>query len=511
MTTELFIGAVGLAGAVIAVVALLSGLVERSGVPQVGVLLALGAALGPAGLGLLEVTLESPVLRVVATLSLTLVLFTDALSLDLGELRRHARLALLVLGPGTLLSAALVAWAGWWLLDLHPAAAAVLGAALASTDPVLLRGLLRRPDLPGEVRQALKIESGLNDVVLLPVVLCALPFLASGPLPDAAGWGSLALDLMVLGPGAGLLAGVVAIQLLNFARQRIGVRRDYESLYSLGVAFSAFAAAEAVQGSGFLAAFAAGLVIASFDLELCDCFMEYGETTAELLLLFTFVLFGSSLVWSGLAILDGPTLAFAAVALVARPLACLLSLVPTRLSTRSRALIAWFGPRGLSSLLLVLVAVFAGAPDGERLFALSSLVVLLSVVIHGGSLMAVGRLGPRRRAGAPEELAAVAPAPFANAATPGHAAEAEPDAAAAAPRSGPADPSGDEPRLTVAEVQAMRAAGLRVTLLDARSHEAWASSEESLPGSVRIDPVLPVRSARSLALPPDDWLIAYCT
>ena len=72
-------------------------------------------------------------------------------------------------------------------------------------------------------------------------------------------------------------------------RDRIGVRRDYESLYALGIAFTAFALAERVGGSGFLAAFAAGLVIAAQDLELCDCFLEYGEATAEMFLLLTFV------------------------------------------------------------------------------------------------------------------------------------------------------------------------------------------------------------------------------
>src|SRR5512145_1134223 len=102
-----------LVGGVIIIAALLSGLIDRSDLPQVGVFLALGAALGPAGLGLLDVTLESPFLRVVATLSLLLVLFTDAVSLSVAEVRRHGGLAFRVLGPGTLLSAGLIAFAGW--------------------------------------------------------------------------------------------------------------------------------------------------------------------------------------------------------------------------------------------------------------------------------------------------------------------------------------------------------------------------------------------------------------
>ena len=169
--------ALALVGVVILIAALLSGLVERSGVPQVAIFLGLGAALGPAGLGALDVGLDSPQLHVVATLSLALILFTDALGLDLRQAREHKLLALLALGPGTLISAALYAAAAWWLLDLSPPAAAILGAALASTDPVLLKGLLRRPSLPAGARNALRLESGLNDVVLLPIVLVALALL----------------------------------------------------------------------------------------------------------------------------------------------------------------------------------------------------------------------------------------------------------------------------------------------------------------------------------------------
>src|SRR6185369_13308203 len=102
--------------------------------------------------------------------------FTDAVSLNTKEVRRRSGLTFRMLGPGTILCAALTAVAAWWLLKVPPASAAILGAALASTDPVLLRGLLRRRDLPATARQALQLESGLNDVVLLPIVIIALAF-----------------------------------------------------------------------------------------------------------------------------------------------------------------------------------------------------------------------------------------------------------------------------------------------------------------------------------------------
>src|ERR1044071_7650309 len=359
MGAESLVAGLAIIGIVIIVSALLSGLVDRSGLPQVAVFIFIGAALGPAGFGVFDMTLTSPVLRVVATLSLSMVLFTYAVTLNTKEVRRRAGLAFRMLGPGTILCAALTALAAWWLLGIPPALAAILGAALASTDPVLLRGLLRRRDIALVTRQALQLESGLNDVVLLPIVVVAIALTGQHELPSTS-FSKIGFGLFILGPGAGIAIGLIAVAALDLIRKRIGGRRDYESLYSLGVAFSAYAAAEAVHGSGFLAAFAAGLTIAALDVELCDCFIEYGGVTAEMLLLFTFVIFGSSLIWTGFSRLHWPTLIFAGLAMLIRIPIYLLSLIGSPVDRRGRLLIAWFGPSGLSSLLLVLIPVFAG-------------------------------------------------------------------------------------------------------------------------------------------------------
>lgn len=489
---ESFAAVLALVGIVILVAALLSGLIERSNFPQVAVFLALGAILGPSGLGLLHITLESPILRVVATLSLALVLFTDAVSLSIPEVRRHAGLAGLVLGPGTLLSTGLIALAGWGLLNLPPAAAIVLGAALASTDPVLLRGLLRRSDIPGAARQALRLESGLNDVVLLPIVLVAMTFLGRERLEGAGEWVHLLLNLFLLGPAAGVAVGLLGVSTLDLVRRRIGVRRDYESLYSLGIAFAAFAAAEAVHGSGFLAVFTAGMTIAALDVELCDCFLEYGETTAELALLFTFVLLGSSLIWSGFGLLSLSALLFAIITLLARPAAFLVALIPSRLERNARSLIAWFGPRGLSSLLLALLPVFAGAPGSDRLFSLCCLVVVFSVTLHGGSLMLLGRGGKRATEEGGTETVPLPPA----------SPEAVRDDA------GEADTSSE--RVTVAQMQQIRRAGESVVVLDARTERTYNGSDKNAVGALRLIPNHVVEGAKERGLPRNAWLIAFC-
>jgi sodium/hydrogen antiporter len=495
-----FLANLALVGAVIVIAALLSGLIERSGVPQVGVLLALGAILGPYGLALIDPRLDSPVLRAVSILSLTLVLFTDALSLDLVQIRRHSRLALLVVGPGTLLSAALITVAARWLLDLSWPFAAILGAALASTDPVLLRGLLRRHDLPSEARQALRLESGLNDAVLLPIVLVAMALLDASPMMETAEWSRMGLELFLLGPVAGVGVGLLGIATLDLVRRRLGVRRDYESLYSLGLAFAAYAAAESMHGSGFLAAFAAGMTISTLDVELCDCFQEYGETTAELALLFTFVLLGSSLIWSGLAVIDGPVLLFAVIALLVRPLVLLVSLAPTRLDRKSMALIAWFGPRGLSSLLLVLLPVFAGLGDSASLFSLCSLVVLMSVLLHGGSVMLVGRWASPT-GGEPPAPAAEPPAKPAEATK--LALPILKDA-----KTEPGQPVPE--KIGIEELRALGDAGEPVVILDVRTQRSLESSDATARGALRLDPERAVQEAKRLHLPQRAWLAAFC-
>ena len=279
-----------------------------------------------------------------------------------------------------------------------------------------------------------------------------------------------------------MLVGLFGLATLDLMRRRVGVRRDYESLYSLGIAFAAFAAAESVHGSGFLAAFAAGLTIALFDVELCDCFKEYGETTAELALLLTFVLLGGSLIWSGVPLATGKSLFFAALVLLARPLIYLAAFAPTHVERPARLIVAWFGPRGLSSLLLALLAVFAGAEEGPEIFRLTCLVVLVSIVVHGGSLMWLGRGG---------HAAAPAPAP--------------------PPTPSPAGATADPVLVSAAELTELLGAGAPVIPLDVRRDDARVESSLQAVGSRRLGPQLAVADARRLGLPADAWLVAYCT
>jgi NhaP-type Na+/H+ or K+/H+ antiporter len=494
---EGFVSLLALIGIVILVSSLLSGAVERSGIPQVAIFLALGAALGPWGLALIDVRLDSPTLRVIATLALVLVLFSDAISVDTRALRKQGALTLLVLGPGTLIVAALIAISAHALLGLSAAHAAILGAVLASTDPVLLRTVLRHRRLPETTRVALRTESGMNDAVLLPIVVIAM-LLASPTAGEVATSVSRSLiGLFLLGPVVGALVGWIGIVTLVRVRDGIGVRRDYESLYALGIAFTAFAVAERVGGSGFLAAFAAGLLIAVQDVELCDCFLEFGEASAEMFLLLTFVAFGAALLWTGLEVADVRTLAFAALALIMRTAVLYPVLARAGLDRRDRRLIAWLGPRGLSSLLLVLLPVFAGVPGAERLFTITCLVVLLSVIVHGTGIAVWLRRDAAERGTRTEEMAGELPGVEASKPLPRSSALGRESSVLGQP-------------ISVDDVRARLDRGEGLTLIDARSERTWEQDKRIARGAIRLPPNDAVRTARELGLDRHATLVVYC-
>ncbi len=511
---ELFLSTLALIGAVIVISALLSGFIEKSGLPQVAVFLGLGAAIGPAGLHLVNVDLNSPILRVVGTLSLVLVLFTDAVSLNLAEVRKQRLLSFLVLVPGTLLSACLIALFAWLLLGLSLAGALILGAALASTDPVMLRTLLVKPGVDPAVRQALRLEGGMNDAVLLPMVLVGILLASQGHSPAPGDWARLGLDILILSPGAGTIVGLAGVGMLDLVRKRIGVRRDYESIYSLGIAFAAYAAAESVHGSGFLAAFAAGVTISALDVELCDCFLEYGETTAEMALMFTFVLLGMSVIWKGLGIIGTMTLVFVAAVFIARPMAFIPALLPAKLSWKNRLLIAWFGPRALSSLLLVLLPVFAGLPGAGYLFTVCCLVVLFSVVLHGLSPSIL--IKSRKIAPASEiEESHPSPAPeFEHAKSERAVTDDHQQCSLTGNDCSSAEPVLLKPTdleyISIAEIKSLQAKPGQVVIIDARTERTYTESEEVIPGAYRLPPDDAVRSATNFNFPKTAILAVLC-
>jgi hypothetical protein len=214
-----------------------------------------------------------------------------------------------------------------------------------------------------------------------------------------------------------------------------------------------------------------------------------------MLLLFTFVIFGTSLIWTGFTGLDTRTVIFAVFAILIRVPIYLLTLIGSHVDRRGRLLIAWYGPSGLSSLLLVLLPVFAGVPGSDTLFRVSALIVMISIVLHGASPMLLTRFGRKSELQEPEP----SPAP-------------EPPQE---PRSLPviesvARQSVGAQNITVEELERLKRSGEQPILLDVRTERSRDTSDLQAKGSVRMPPENVVIQAKELKLPKDAWLIAYC-
>ena len=484
--SELVLG-MGLIAIILTVSALASGIVERAPLSFPIIFLGLGFLLGQGGLGVIDIDAHSPILEVVAIVSLALVLFLDAVKVQLDELRSEWHVPMLSLGPGTLLIIAIVAAAAHLLVGTTPVQSLLLGAILASTDPVVLRDITRDERLPRSVRRALSIEAGMNDIVVLPIVLILIAVLRAD-VSGAAEWLRFLALVLLLSPVVGLIVGGVGARLMGYADTRLGIRQEHQALYGIGLVLFAFVAGQAVNGDGFLAAFFAGLAVTLFNVSLCDCFLEYGEVTAEMMMLLAFVLFGAVLSTLLGSIVLLPALALALIEIfLARPLALWLVLLRARMSHLARAFIGWFGPRGLNSLLLALLVVQSGAPDGERLLAITGLVVVVSVIIHGATATPLSAWYGRRVAEAEQTLAEEREGTF----------------------TGLFEPEADGvPRITPAELAAQLASDNPPLLLDVRSRAHYDHDDGRIPGSVHVPPDLAEEWIANLK--PGRPIVTYC-
>lgn len=484
MSIELSLAALG---AVILSAALAAGFVDRAPVSFPIVFLALGFALGPHGANLVSIEAHSPVLEVLAVFTLSLILFLDAVNLERTGERRDLVAPLLALGPGTLLVIVLGTLAAALLLKLPLIVAGLVGAVLASTDPVVLREVTREPAIPAPVRRVLRIESGANDVVVLPVLLVLLA-VARHQVGTAVDWVTFLVKLLVIGPACGLIVGGAGAWLMAWVDARMPIRQEFQSIYGIGLVLAAYGAGGIAGVDGFLAAFAAGLAVTLFNQKLCNCFLEYGAATAEIAMLLSFGLFGAVLSTLLGGALLAPSLALAAFMIfVARPLALgVVMLKAPALSWPARALIAWFGPRGLSSLLFALLLVRAGLPHSTELLAVIGTVVVTSVVLHGVSGRPLSRLYVRviARQTLAEERESTASGLFAGA-------------------------GADVPRVSPEELASRLSRPDPPLVLDVRSRSQYARDARRIPGSIRVPPDGVEAWARGRSL--SRSIITYCT
>lgn len=356
---------------------------------------AFGLVIGDSMLGWADLKFENSFVHGLAEITLILVLFSDAARIDLSLLRKDHTLPLrmlligmpLVIVFGTAVALAMPLGLSFW-------EAALLAAILAPTDAALGQSVVLNRYVPVRIRQALNVESGLNDGIALPFVL-VFAFLAGVAMIDGSeqNWALFGAKQVILGPLAGIVGGGVGAWLLDRAADRGWTTEAYEGLIILGLAFLAYSAAELIGGNGFIAAFVAGLVFGNVVRDRCGFVFEFAEAEGNFLVLLTFLVFGAAILPTAFGEVDWAMAVYAVLSLtVIRMIPIALSLIGSGMSGATVAFLGWFGPRGLASILFALfVLEEVPVPTGEHIAIITILTVAISIVVHGLSAAPLSR------------------------------------------------------------------------------------------------------------------------
>ncbi len=366
---------------------LISGRLQKSIVTAPMVFVAFGLLFGPLALGIIRLDVESEVIRTIAEATLILVLFTDASRIDLRILRReyHIPVRLLAFGlPLTILLGTLLAIVLFDRLSLWEAA--IVAAILAPTDAALGQAVVGSPAVPVRMRQALNVESGLNDGIALPFVMVFLSLAGAAQEQQSAGaWIGYAALQIIMGPLVGVAVGWGGGRLVSLGTRTGWMSPSFQRLSALALAFLAYAGAEQVGGNGFIAAFFAGLALGNAARPICTCLYEFAEAEGQLLTLVAFLVFGAASVMPALEHVSVAVVLFAVLSLtVVRMIPVSISLLGRGLGSASHLFLGWFGPRGLASILYVMLVLEGVAlPGRDLIFSIVILTVVLSVFVHG--------------------------------------------------------------------------------------------------------------------------------
>ena len=386
--------------AVVLAYSVVAGRVARSWVSGPILFTAAGLIVGPLGFDVLRLDITAADLRALAEAALAMVLFTDAAQADLAVVRRTVGLPerLLLIGlPLTIVLGFIVAISVFAGLDLF--AAALLATLLAPTDAALGAPVVTNEAVPAETREALNLESGLNDGICVPVVIILLD-LAVGTEVEHRSLG-YALAVVVEEIGIGLLAGVVlaalVVPMLRLATLRNWLSEHWLHVPVVALAALCFALAQALGGSGFIACFVGGLLFGYLHNQPKHL-VSGAASTGEVLAMMTWVVFGGPVLARLLDRMTWSVLIYAVLSLtVIRMLPVLLSLVGTGMSTAGKLFIGWFGPRGLASVVFAVIIFDAGVLGRETLAATAACTVLLSIIAHGATANPLVELLTRAR------------------------------------------------------------------------------------------------------------------
>ena len=383
-------------GIVLLLAVLVSDLAHRSVLSTAVLFLLAGFVLSPGVAGVINLSSNYPVVSTFAELALFTVLFTDGMRTSVRDLAAAWHLpgrALLFGMPLTLVGTAAAAH---WVVGIPWPESLLLGAVLSPTDPVFAAAIVGREDVPQRLRRLLNIESGLNDGLALPLVIGLIAYTGHGEFHLGSVLGEVVLGV-VLG---------VAIPWMAIFLERLPVfsaHAGYEPLYAFSIGLIVLATALLTHANEYLAAFSAGITVASVGPRLRESFHQFGELLAELLKLSTLMVFGSLISPRFLGEIPASGYLFALLALLfARPLALGVALINSELDWREWLVAAWFGPKGFASVLLGLLVLQAGLERSNQLFHLIAVVIAGSILAHSSTDVLVARWFREDEAGVPE-------------------------------------------------------------------------------------------------------------
>jgi len=351
------------------------------------VFVAVGLVVGPKVLGELDLESSGGTVRTLAEATLALVLFCDASRIDLGELRREVGVPVRLLGIGLPLTIALGAGAAALIFDqLTVEEALILAIVLAPTDAALGQAVVTEPRIPPRIRQGLNVESGLNDGICVPLLFAAVALAdVNSAISEGRGAATLVLEEIGYGVVGGVVGGLVVAAIVIHAGRRDLIAAQWRQVIPGAGAALAYGTASALGGSGFIAAFVAGMTFRLALRKDPDDLNELSEQVGNVLNGVTFVLFGAILLGPALGDVTWELALYAVVSLtIARMLPVAIAMLGTRARAPTLGFLGWFGPRGLASIVFAVIVVEESALPHEHLIVVAIyLTVGLSVFAHG--------------------------------------------------------------------------------------------------------------------------------
>ena len=380
-----------LIGTVLVLVAAFSSLLAfRVGAPLLLVFLGIGLVAGVDGFGIAFD--NASVAYFVGSLALAIILFDSGFGTSVQSLRQAAFPAIVLSTLGVVLTAAIFGAAARYLLGFTWTEAFLLGAIVGSTDAAAVFFLLRIGGIRirEKVRATLEIESGSNDPMAIFLTIVLVEIIANGTQLDQIGGTVVALFLLQMGIGvvAGLLGGMMIVGLVN----RIRLERGLTPIFVLALSLLVFSVTGAVGGSGFLAAYVAGLYAGNRQMRAAPAFKPFQEGMTWLAQITMFLILGLLATPSQFPSIVVPAVVLALIlTFVARPLAVWLSLLPFGFQRAETAFISWVGLRGAVSILLAILPLVGGLENATTFFNAAFIIVLVSLLIQGWTISPLAR------------------------------------------------------------------------------------------------------------------------